>query len=116
MKVGGNLGRSRLKGAIAPEEFLSPTGSGFIEPDPQEGFSVRNFQIQAPKLASLSDIIVYGEDGANQEDVMELAETIAMAQKDWRKRFDNGFESPIFNTFVLSSEFLFLLLSPGLPG
>ncbi|KAK2766930.1 tyrosine/serine/threonine protein phosphatase pps1 [Arachnomyces sp. PD_36] len=105
VKVGGDLGTARLKGAIAPEEILSPTGSGFLEPDPPEGFSVRNFQIQASKLASLSDIIVYGEDGAHPEDVMELAENIAMAQKDWRKRFDNGFESPIFNTFVLSSSF-----------
>jgi dual specificity MAP kinase phosphatase len=109
VKVGGDLGKARLKGAIAPEEFLTP--SGFLEPDPPEGFSVRNFQIQASKLAALSDIIVYGEDGVNNEDLMELAETIAMAQKDWRKRFDNGFESPIFNTFVLSSKNPLFLLS-----
>lgn len=104
VKVGGDLGTARLKGAIAPDEVLDPSGNGFIEPDPPEGFSVRNFQIQAAKLASLSDIIVYGEDGANRAVVMELAERIATAQKDWRKRLDNGFETPIFNTFVLSSK------------
>lgn len=105
VKVGGDLGTARLKGAIAPDEILSLTGCGFVEPDPPEGFSVRNFQIQAQKLASLSDIIVYGEDGVHRAVVMELAHRIAMAQKDWRKRFDNGFESPIFNTFVLSSKY-----------
>lgn len=105
VKVGGDLGKARLKGAIAPDEILSPAGSGFLESDPPEGFSVRNFQIQASKLASLSDIIVYGEDGVHRAVVMELAERIAVAQKDWRKRVDNGFESPIFNTFVLSSEY-----------
>ena len=104
VKVGGDLSTARLKGAIAPIEILSATGSGFLEPDPPQGFSVRNFQIQTSKLASLSDIVVYGEDGADQEDVLDLAETISLAQKDWRKRFDTGLESPIFNTFVLSSE------------
>jgi dual specificity MAP kinase phosphatase len=65
VKAGGDLSKARLKGAITPEEILAPeslagqTSDGrFIDADPRDGFSVRNFQIQVPKMASVSDIIV----------------------------------------------------------
>ncbi|KAL2380039.1 hypothetical protein RJZ90_004863 [Blastomyces dermatitidis] len=101
VKAGGDLSRSRIKGAIAPEEILSQSGTTFIDADPPEGFSVRNFHIQTAKLAPLSDIIVYGEDGANGSDLLELADGIARAQKEWRRRFDPGQENSLFNTFIL---------------
>ncbi|EGE84658.1 Pps1 dual specificity phosphatase [Blastomyces dermatitidis ATCC 18188] len=105
VKAGGDLSRSRIKGAIAPEEILSQSGTTFIDADPPEGFSVRNFHIQTAKLAPLSDIIVYGEDGANGSDLLELADGIARAQKEWRRRFDPGQENSLFNTFILQSSF-----------
>ncbi|PGH14109.1 hypothetical protein AJ79_03226 [Helicocarpus griseus UAMH5409] len=105
VKVGGNLSKSRIKGAIAPQEILSKSGTSFLEADPPEGFSVRNFQIQTAKLAPLSDIVVYGEDDVDQKEVLQVANGIANAQKEWRKNFDPGQDVSLFNTFVLESTF-----------
>ncbi|OAX81615.1 hypothetical protein ACJ72_04047 [Emergomyces africanus] len=105
VKAGGDLSRSRIKGALAPEEILSSSGTTFIDADPSEGFSVRNFHIQTAKLAPLSDIIVYGEDGADKKDLVELAYGVASAQNEWRRRCDPGQENPLFNTFILNSSF-----------
>jgi len=107
VKVGGDLSHSRLKGAVAPEELLLATRSGeevaaFLDVDPRDGFSVRNFQIQAAKLATVSDIVVYGDEQTPKDEVKRLAIRIAKAQKAWRKK-DNeaGIEPTIFSTFVL---------------
>jgi dual specificity MAP kinase phosphatase len=96
---------SRLKGAIAPSEFLDLTADppAFIEIDPREGFSVRNFQIQAAKTAMTSDIVVYGND-----DVLtrKLAWDIAAAQQRWREKHGGQGQSlPVYNTFVCVSPF-----------
>lgn len=104
VKFGGDLAKARIKGAVAPDEILAK--SAFIDPDPPEGFSVRNFQIQASKIGALSDIVVYGEDGVKSTDILSLALEISTAQNEWRKRFDPGQETPLFNTFVLSGLFL----------
>lgn len=107
VKVGGDLSHSRLKGAIAPDELLLVTNTGaevatFLDVDPREGFSVRNFQIQAAKLATASDIIVYGDDKTPKEDVKQLATVIARAQRAWREKDkEAGVERPRFSTFVL---------------
>lgn len=108
MKAGGDLSHSKLKGSIAPDELL-PFGkaaeNGFLEVDPKEGFSVRNFQIQAAKLAMLSDIVVYGDDTTSKEDVVRLAKRLSKAQVLWRSRNDpGGKDSLTFHTFVLSSK------------
>ena len=104
VKADGDLGVSRLKGAIAPEEFLEPGASGeFVDPDPKEGFSVRNFQIQAAKAATTSDIIVYGDDAAQ---VRKLGWEIAAAQAKWRERHESqGHAVPEYNTFVCVNAF-----------
>ncbi|CAG8971012.1 hypothetical protein HYALB_00009863 [Hymenoscyphus albidus] len=105
VKAGGDLSCARLKGAIAPEEFLIQGADGppaFREVDPKEGFSVRNFQIQAAKSAMVSDIIVYGEDS----EAMKLAKDVAIAQKAWRDSHkDKGQEIPRYNTFLCSGRF-----------
>ncbi|KAG5300912.1 pps1 dual specificty phosphatase [Histoplasma ohiense] len=105
VKAGGDLSKARIKGAIAPEEILSPSGTSFIDADPPEGFSVRNFHIQTAKLAPLSDIIVYGEDGTKEKYLFRLARGIIRAQREWRRKFDPGKEYPKFNTFILQSPF-----------
>jgi dual specificity MAP kinase phosphatase len=107
IKTGGDLLRSRLKSAITPEEILTPeslagqTNDGkFIEADPRDGFSVRNFQIQTAKLATVSDIIIYGDDNSKPEDVMALARKVSSAQQAWKERMQLvGWESGTFNTF-----------------
>ncbi|KAF2265694.1 dual specificity protein phosphatase-like protein PPS1 [Lojkania enalia] len=104
VKTGGDLSASKLKGAIAPDELLPPEENGsFLECDPKDGFSVRNFQIQACKLAMVSDIIVYGDDKTNPSDTIVLAKRISRAQRHYEQR--NGFQRGLFNTFMLSDSF-----------
>ncbi|GFG01359.1 pps1 dual specificty phosphatase [Aspergillus lentulus] len=105
VKVGGDLSTSRLKGAVSPSEILAPSGWDFVPSDPKEGFSVRNFQIQTAKLATLSDIVVYGQDGVNRKQLLEVAEKIATAQYRWRNKNDPDGFLPSYHTFILSSEF-----------
>ena len=103
VKTGGNLSVSKLKGAISPDELLdsgSSDTSKFLECDPRDGFSVRNFQIQACKLGMVSDIIVYGDHKTKKEDTIALAQKISKAQRQYEAR--NGFPRCLFNTFMLS--------------
>ncbi|KAI9836420.1 MAG: hypothetical protein M1819_001451 [Sarea resinae] len=107
VKAGGEMNKSKLKGAIAPEELLSMDRyPDFLEADPKDGFSVRNFQIQVMKMARVSDIVVYGDEDTQFEVVESLAARISMAQRAWKDRNDSGKnDPPPFNTFVLSSPF-----------
>lgn len=104
VKADGNLCASRLKGAISPQEFLRPGLEGeFIEMDPKEGFSVRNFHIQVAKSAITSDIIVYGDDS---QAVRMMGWKIASAQAKWREKHrGSGPKLPEYNTFVCVSPF-----------
>ncbi|KAL2044368.1 hypothetical protein N7G274_003073 [Stereocaulon virgatum] len=109
VKVGGDITRSRLKGAITVDEILDLDDGRdvrFLDIDPRDGFSVRNFQIQATKMATVSDIVVYGDDTAEEDEVHELAEKIAIAQNTWRASNNNSDgDAPTYNTFILSSSF-----------
>ncbi|KAK4133094.1 hypothetical protein BT67DRAFT_55904 [Trichocladium antarcticum] len=103
VKADGELNVSRIKGAIAPQEFLQLGGATaeFLEVDPRDGFSVRNFQLQAAKLAMLSDIIVYGDDDLA---VRKLGWDIASAQQRWRDKHETlRHHLPRYNTFVCVS-------------
>jgi dual specificity MAP kinase phosphatase len=104
VKVGGDLSKARIKGAVAPHEVISAT-SRFLMADPPEGFSVRNFQIQTAKLAPLSDIVVYGEDGVDRAEVLAVAEEFTNAQAAWRFKYDPMQDRKSYNTFVLTSSF-----------
>ncbi|KKK22818.1 hypothetical protein ARAM_005048, partial [Aspergillus rambellii] len=105
VKVGGNLTTARLKGAVSPEEILGPSGLEFLAVDPREGFSVRNFQIQTAKLAPLSDIVVYGEDGVTAKQLLDVATRITAAQHHWRVKHDADQTMPSYGTFIVSSPF-----------
>jgi dual specificity MAP kinase phosphatase len=105
VKTGGNLSSSKLKGAIASDEILESVSSDnpqFIECDPREGFSVRNFQIQTCKMATVSDIIVYGDHKTKPEDTIALAQKISKAQRQHEAQ--NGLQPYLFNTFMLSGK------------
>lgn len=116
VKAGGNLSHSKLKGAIAPDEILlnhsdAEESQSFIDVDPRDGFSVRNFQIQACKMSTVSDIIVYGDDTTPREEVLNLARKISYAQQNWRHRLMMDGDEPLdFHTFVLSGPLRFPLL------
>ncbi|CAG9980799.1 unnamed protein product [Clonostachys byssicola] len=102
VKADGDLNTARLKGALSPSEILRKGSEPeFIESDPSEGFSVRNFQIQSNKLAVVSDIIVYGE---NSEVVEDVAWEFSLAQKKWRERHAS-FDLPEYHTFICTSRF-----------
>jgi dual specificity MAP kinase phosphatase len=105
VKVGGDLTTSRLKGAVSPDAILAPSGLEFLAVDPREGFSVRNFQIQTAKLAPLSDIVVYGEDGVTADQILDVASRITAAQHHWRVKHDSEQVMPSYNTFVVSCQF-----------
>jgi dual specificity MAP kinase phosphatase len=109
VKAGGDLSRSRLKGSVAPDEILSlceNIDKGFLECDPREGFSVRNFHIQAAKIARVSDIIIYGDDTTDQRIIKSVAERTSVVQRKWRKELEaSGQCLEHFNTFVLTTPF-----------
>lgn len=104
------MAHSKLSGAISPDELMLPQGckdycGNFIDIDPREGFSVRNFQIQACKLSTVSDIIVYADADTTRKDLVKVASKIALSQKAMRKKFaEVGDELPTYNTFVVSGE------------
>ncbi|KYK56053.1 dual specificity phosphatase [Drechmeria coniospora] len=104
VKADGDLTVARLKGAIAPDEFLrSGPNPDFIEADPADGFSVRNFQIQPAKVAFTSDIIVYGNDLG---ETRRVAWAVAGAQLRWRQLHrTQGKSLPEYNTFFCTSTF-----------
>lgn len=104
VKADGDLDLCRLKGALSPDELIhrGPIPE-FIEADPREGFSVRNFHIQLIKSALLSDIIVYGDDSRK---VKNVAWEIAEAQSRWREKTVFGDDSfPEYNTFFCTARF-----------
>jgi dual specificity MAP kinase phosphatase len=109
IKAGGDLTRSRIKGSVAPDEVLSlcdDASKGFLDCDPQEGFSVRNFQIQAAKMAQLSDIVVYGDDTTDYRIIKSVAERTSSVQRKWRKDMESGGQSvEPYHTYVLTSPF-----------
>lgn len=105
VKTGGDLSCSKMKGAIAPEEVLSSASldcNTFLECDPADGFCIRNFQIQASKLAMVSDIIVYGDESTHPNETIGLAKAISTAQRKFEAK--HGFPRCKFNTFMLSGE------------
>ncbi len=108
VKADGDLTKSRLKGALTPDELLSRDNgqdATFLDVDPREGFSVRNFQIQAAKLAMLSDIVVYGDEDTPESDVHDVAKRVVRAQSALREKHSaGGHEIPRFETFVVSSK------------
>lgn len=107
IKAGGVLTRAKIKGSVAPDEVLSSEdGQGFLECDPPEGFSVRNFHIQAAKIAQTSDIVVYGDDSTDHKTLRAVAERAVAAQKKWRRDMESTGQSPeMYHTFVLTSSF-----------
>ncbi|KAJ5412914.1 hypothetical protein N7465_005219 [Penicillium sp. CMV-2018d] len=104
VKLGGDLSKSRIKGAVSAHEVLAPS-SHFLMADPPEGFSVRNFQIQTAKLAAMSDIVIYAEDDDSHSGLVELANQFAKAQRLWRTKMDPLEERPTYNTFILADKF-----------
>jgi dual specificity MAP kinase phosphatase len=103
VKADGDLTVSRLKGAVGWTEILDAVEPRFLDMDPKDGFSVRNFHIQVAKTAVISDIIIYGED---KDLVHSLAWDTTLAQHKWcLKQAEHGYVMPEYNTFVCVGPF-----------
>ncbi|KAG5949772.1 hypothetical protein E4U53_005777 [Claviceps sorghi] len=104
VKADGDLSRARLKGAVSPDEFMQADPyPKFVDADPQEGFSVRNFQIQTAKAALVSDVIIYGEDVAESK---KVAWDVAAAQSRQRQsQFEQCTSVVEYNTFFCVSPY-----------
>ena len=109
VKAGGDLTESRLKGAISADECLyshSKDNPTFLEVDPKDGFSVRNFQIQAAKMALVSDIVIYRGEDVTDDDLYGIAKSISKAQRSHLERRAIAEEDlSEFHTFVINSEY-----------
>jgi dual specificity MAP kinase phosphatase len=94
---------------VAPDEVLSlcdDVNKGFLDCDPRDGFSVRNFQIQAAKMAQLSDIVVYGDESTDHRIIKSVAERTSLVQRKWRKDMEAAGQSvEPYHTYVLTSPF-----------
>ena len=109
VKVGDDMMRSRLKGALAEEELLVAQTKGtpsFLDVDPKDGFSVRNFHIQATKMALVSDIVVYKDGNSSEKQLLDVAKKFSSAQRAYEQKHSfTEDDSPSFHTFVVSSDF-----------
>ena len=115
VKTGGDLSHSKLKGAVAPEEILAmgqALKDGRFEElnefldDPKDGFSVRNFQIQACKMATVSDIVIYRDHRTSRDDAERLAKRVSRAQTAWHKKMEMSALQPrLFNTFLVEDDY-----------
>ena len=118
VKVGGDLTKARLKGAVSADEILdfkNGKDATFLEIDPKDGFSVRNFQIQTTKMATVSDIVLYADAGTKAEEIRDLAKSFAIAQRTWKLKNGNGDEHvSTFNTFIMSSKSRYQIARPSL--
>ncbi|ETN44830.1 uncharacterized protein HMPREF1541_09705 [Cyphellophora europaea CBS 101466] len=109
IKAGGDLSRGRIKGAVAPDEVFNlcdDSGKGFLDCDPRDGFSVRNFHIQTTKMAQVSDIIVYGDETTDHRIIKSVAERASTVQRHWRKEMEASGQTPeTYSTFVLTEPY-----------
>lgn len=65
------------------------------------------------KMASVSDIVVYGERTTKKDVILKLAQKLSEAQINWRIKsssVDDAQDALVFNTFVLSSKYHDMLL------
>lgn len=76
----------------------------FVDGDPPNRIGLRNFHIQAIKLALVSDIVIYDiENAAENDQILLLASSIAAAQKKYAMR--QHWKTPKYGTFVLAETF-----------
>ncbi len=69
-------------------------------------FSVRNFHIQAAKIARVSDIVIYGDESTDQRIIKSVAERTSLVQRKWRKELEGSGQClDPFRTFVLTTPF-----------
>ena len=67
---------------------------------------MRNFHIQAAKMAQVSDIVIYGDDRTDHRIIRSVAERAAKVQRQWKRDLEAQGQMPeTYHTFVLTSPF-----------
>ncbi|CAG8591254.1 1243_t:CDS:2 [Ambispora gerdemannii] len=100
--------KSQLVGSVYPSDILNHPPNedenafrGFLNIQEEDAINLRNFKIQVAKYATLSDVVVYGEHGLNDQ-VLQIAKQVAWAQQVMREERPNGIE---YETFVIIEPF-----------
>lgn len=79
-----------------------------------EGINIRNFKIQVPRYALLSDLIIYAKDGEQDIYILQLAKQISTAQEEvfraMREQYPQMTLESRRQTFVLTGKKGFLYL------
>ncbi|OAQ35447.1 hypothetical protein K457DRAFT_27666, partial [Linnemannia elongata AG-77] len=74
-----------------------------------EGINIRNFKIQVPRYALLSDLIIYAKDGEQDLYILQLAKQISTAQEEvfraMREQYPQMTLESRRQTFVLTDSF-----------
>ncbi|KAF9134431.1 tyrosine/serine/threonine protein phosphatase pps1 [Mortierella sp. 14UC] len=75
-----------------------------------EGINIRNFKIQVPRYALLSDMIIYAKDGEQDLYILQLAKQISAAQEEvfrtMREQYPQMALESRRQTFVLTDSFV----------
>lgn len=87
--------------AIVSRPLDGPATFSLPAPTSFKTVNLRNFALQGPKYASVSDIVVYGEHGID-ESVVDVAIRVKEAQDiEWQRRGAQGVK---YNVYVVSGE------------
>ncbi|KAG0375207.1 tyrosine/serine/threonine protein phosphatase pps1 [Mortierella sp. AD032] len=74
-----------------------------------EGINIRNFKIQVPRYALLSDMIIYAKDGEQDLNILQLAKQISAAQEEvfraMKEQYPAMSPESRRQTFVLTESF-----------
>ncbi|KAG0282236.1 tyrosine/serine/threonine protein phosphatase pps1 [Linnemannia gamsii] len=74
-----------------------------------EGINIRNFKIQVPRYALLSDMIIYAKDGEQDLHILQLAKLISTAQEEvfraMKEQYPQMSPESRRQTFVLTDSF-----------
>lgn len=104
---------SQLLSSFTPDELLHPSADppAFNVPKLQPNqINLRNFKLQASKIASLSDIVIYAAEGLASSDLLPTAERFLDAQTHTRQQraaqcgVDES-DMIQYNVFVVSDRF-----------
>ncbi|KAI5284440.1 tyrosine/serine/threonine protein phosphatase pps1 [Ascosphaera aggregata] len=113
IKAGGDLTKSKLKGAIDASEIVDDSMSRFRSDAEMVEGKVRHFKLQTQKFANVSDIVIYGDEDTTTCEIETLASIIIDCQhhanQGYQGAAESRNESPSkncrFHTFILSSPF-----------
>ncbi|SGY47307.1 BQ5605_C001g00519 [Microbotryum silenes-dioicae] len=98
----------RLVSSLPLSSIISASTNSFALPAPEtfQTVNLRHFALQAAKYATISDIVVYGENGAESH-VIDAAARVAEAQERERRRRGGDAAGAIqYNVYIIVDPFV----------